>query len=77
MDPVRKQENEPPVTRDGWISVAAAARSLGISYTTVCAHALKGDLQTHVFADRIFVHRDSVEQLRSKREASVEVASGV
>ena len=68
MSATRKKSPPIAVPSDGWMSVTMAARALGAAYTTVYAMALKGDLQHKTFADRVFIHRDSVDRILAERE---------
>jgi hypothetical protein len=73
--PTRRKlvEDVQPITApaDGWVTVPATARSLRIAPQTVYVLAMKAELRTQMVNGRVFVHRDSIEEYRAKRNQSL------
>lgn len=65
MQTARKQA---PVEDESlpWMSVAAAARELGIGYATVLTRIARRQLEMTEFNGRVFVSRESVEQAKAQ-----------
>lgn len=61
MPATRKNTVEVDLPADGWMGIHPARRALGLAYTTVCALALKGELESKVVGGRIFISQESVQ----------------
>lgn len=66
------RKKKPPIDApaDGWMSIATAARALKVAYNTVCAMALRGELESQTVAGRVFVNANSVERWLADHEAT-------
>lgn len=55
--------------RDGWVSVAEAARQLGLSRPTVLARVATKQLEAEIIADRPVITRASLDALLERQNA--------
>lgn len=67
-------QNEQAPNGDPFVSVAKAARLLGLSRATVLARIAAGKLDSQVIAERPVVTRESLDRLIAEQSAEARVA---
>ena len=70
MNSIRKQKDLAARRIDGWMSVFAAAKALGVSRQTIYNRCLTGTLQSAHVASRIVISRASVEAAQLEVEST-------
>lgn len=70
MTPGIKQRRATPMIDDGWMSLVAAAKALGMARLRVTRYALQGALEHQTIAGRTVISRASVEKLQRELRKS-------